>query len=180
MRIKSLELINEHVKNKNLIKHMLATEAVMRAFAGYFNEDADKWALAGLVHDVDVEITQNNTELHSSVAVDMLRQCGYGEEIINAVKSHFDKQHCKTLMDKTIRCVDPMTGFLVACALMTKDKKMASVDAAFALRRFDEKRFAAGASREGMKECEEIGLTIEQFMNIGIKAMQGIAEELGL
>jgi len=180
MRAKSLELIKEHVKNKNLIKHMLATEAVMRALAVHFGGNPDTWGLAGLVHDVDVELTQNNTELHSSVAVDMLREKGYSEEVINAVKSHFDKSQCKSLMDKTIRCVDPLTGFLVACALMTPDKKMASVDVSFALRRFDEKRFAAGASRDGMKECEEIGLTLDEFMDMGIKAMRGISSELGL
>ncbi|MFH1452836.1 MAG: HD domain-containing protein [Armatimonadota bacterium] len=180
MRTKSLELVKENVKNKNLIKHMLATEAVMRKMAVHFNEDAEKWAMAGLVHDLDVEITQNNTDLHSAVAVDMLKEKGYSEEIINAVRSHFDGKYCKTLMDRTIRCVDPLTGFLVACALMTKDKKLSSLDVSFALRRFEEKRFAAGASREGMKECEEVGLTLEQFMDIGIKAMQEISEELGL
>lgn len=179
-REEALELVKEMVPQPNLVKHMLAAEAVMRALAKRFGEDEEKWALAGLLHDVDYAETFDKPDLHAVKSAEILRSKGVDEDIIEAILGHNNKAERKSLMAKALYPVDPLTGFIVACALMTPDKKLKSVDVGFAMRRFKEKSFAKGASREQMQLCEEIGLSLEEFMEAGIKAMQEIADELGL
>lgn len=179
-REEALKLVQEMVPQKNLVKHMLAAEAVMKALAKRFNEDEEKWGLAGLLHDLDYAETYDDPDTHALRTAEILREKGVSEDIVEAILGHNDKHPRNTLMAKALYAVDPLTGFLVACALMTPEKKMSSVDVGFALRRFKEKAFAKGASREQMKSCEDMGLTLEEFLEIGIKAMQEIAPELGL
>lgn len=179
-REEALELVKSMVPQENLVKHMLAAEAVMRALARKFGKDEEKWGLAGLLHDVDYAETYDKPEVHALRSAEILREHGVDKEIIDAILGHNDKAERKSLMAKALYPVDPLTGFLVACALMTPDKKMKSVDVGFALRRFKEKSFAKGAKREQIMMCEEIGLKLEEFLEIGIKAMQEISEDLGL
>lgn len=179
-REEALELIKQMVQQPNLIKHMLATEAVMKALANYFNEDESSWGLAGLLHDVDYAETYENPEIHALRSAEILREKGVSDDIIKAILAHNDKAPKDTLMAKALYAVDPLTGFLVACALMTPEKKMAAVDVDFAMRRFKEKAFAKGANREQISYCREFGLSLEEFLEIGIKAMQSIADDLGL
>ncbi|MFH0801421.1 MAG: HD domain-containing protein [bacterium] len=179
-RSSCLELIEKHVKSQHLKKHMLATEAVMRHLAGRFQEDPELWGLTGLLHDLDVDLTSGNTAEHGNVTCRMLEAEGYPAELLYAIKVHVEKEPAKSLMDKALYAVDPLTGFLVACALMTPGKKMAGVDLDFAKRRFKEKRFAAGASREQMNTCETLGMTLDELMEAGLSAMKDISSELGL
>lgn len=179
-REEALKLVKEMVPQQNLVKHMLAAEAVMRALARHFGEDEDAWGLAGLLHDVDYAETYDKPDIHALRSAEILKEKGVSEEIIEAILGHNDKAERKTLMAKALYSVDPLTGFLVACALMTPEKKISSVDVSFAMRRFKEKSFARGANRDQMMACEQIGLSLEKFMEIGILAMQEIAEELGL
>lgn len=179
-REEALQLVKKHVPQKNLVKHMLAAEAVMKALARKFGEDEEKWGLAGLLHDVDYAETADKPEIHAVRSAEILREQGVDEDIIHAILGHNDKAERDTLMSKALYAVDPLTGFLVACALMTSEKKLRDVDVGFALRRFKEKSFARGASREQMMACEELGLSLEEFFDIGIKAMQEISGELGL
>jgi hypothetical protein len=179
-RDEAIQLITTKVKNKNLIKHMLATEAIMKALAKKFAQDEKKWSLAGLLHDLDYDETLERPELHGKISAEILEEKGLGAEVIHAILAHAEKVPRENLLDKALYATDPLTGFLVACALMTPDKKLASVDLGFALRRFKEKAFARGASREQMQSCKDFGLQLEEFISIGIKAMQEIATELGL
>lgn len=179
-REEALELVKKAVPQVNLQKHMLACEAIMRALARKFGEDEEKWALAGLLHDLDYAETADRPDIHALRTAEMLEERNVDEEIVEAILGHNDKVERKTLMAKALYPVDPVSGFIVACALMTPDKKLGSVDVDFALRRFKEKSFARGASREQMMMCEEIGLTLEEFLDISIKAMQDIADDLGL
>ncbi len=179
-REEALELVKEYVPQVNLQKHMLACEAIMRALARKFGEDEEKWALAGLLHDLDYAETAEKPDIHALRTAEMLKERNVDEEIVEAILGHNDKAERKTLMAKALYPVDPVSGFIVACALMTPEKKLASVDVDFALRRFKEKSFARGASREQMMMCEEIGLTLEEFLDISIKAMQDTADDLGL
>lgn len=178
-REEALNLVREKVSNKNLIKHMMAAEAVMRRLAKHFGEDEEKWALTGLLHDLDYDETYSKPEVHALRTAEML-QGKVDEEIIQAIKAHADKAERKSLMDKALYAVDSTTGFLVACALMAPGKKISSVDTGFALRRFKEKSFARGASREQMKTCEDLGLTLEEFFGLSLEAMNEISSELGL
>lgn len=181
-RESAFELVKSKIKNKNLIKHMLATEAVMAYAARKFGEDEKIWGLAGLVHDVDYMETEKNPEKHALVGSKWLSELGYPEEVCYAVSCHNHmtgvKRICK--MDETLYSCDPLTGLIVACALIHKDKKLASIDVPFIMNRFKEKRFAAGANREQIENCKNIDLTIEEFVEMGLEAMQGISKELGL
>ena len=179
-REESLAVIEERVSNRNLLKHMLATEAVMRGLAERFGEDGEAWGLAGLVHDVDVEETAEAPERHGLVSAELLTGMGFSEEIVHAVKAHNEHVPCETLMDSALRAADPVTGLIVAAVLMHPSRKLAEVDVQFIMRRFGEKRFAAGASREQISSCEDMGVPLEEFLGVALAAMQGISGDLGL
>ena len=178
----ALKAIRENVKNENLIKHMLATEAIMRALARKFNENEDEWGLAGLLHDIDVEITNADLSVHSKPSAEMAKQLGANEVMCHAILVHNEAHGvpCVSLMDKALFCADPLTGLITAGALVRPDKKLASVEAKSIKKRFKEKSFAAGASREQMAKCSDIGLELDAFIELGLEAMKGVAGDLGL
>lgn len=181
-RQEALELVKKHVKTRNLIKHMLATEAVMKALAERFGEDEGKWALAGLLHDIDYDETAHDPDRHSLVGGEMLEKLGLPDDVVGAVKAHNEAHGLprETRLDKALYAVDPLTGLLVAAALIHPEKKLSAIDVGFVMNRFKESSFARGANRDQIRSCSELGLSLEEFVGIGLAAMQGIAEELGL
>ncbi len=181
-REEALESIRENVQSINLIRHMLATEAIMRALARRFGEDEEEWGLAGLLHDIDVELTDGDMSTHSKLGADLVRELGASPAIASAVLCHNEAHGVKpeTLMEKALFCTDPLTGLITAVALVRPDKKLSSVETKSVTKRFKEARFAAGASRENIDTCVNIGMTREEFVALGLEAMKGIAEELGL
>ncbi len=181
-RDEALASIGANVENVNLINHMLATEAIMRALARRLGQDEKEWGLAGLLHDIDVELTEGDMSAHSKLGADIAREMGASESIAQAILCHNETHGipCETLLDKALFCADPLTGLIVAAALVRPDKKLAGVSASSVMKRFGEQRFAAGANREQIAQCSEIGLELEDFIAMGLEAMQGIAEELGL
>ena len=178
----ALQLMEKHVKNKNLRKHCLAVGAVMAALARHFGEDEEKWAVAGLLHDIDYETTKDAPDRHSLVGAEMLTGEGLPEDVVYAVKAHNEYHGLPRLdrMSKALYATDPLTGLIVAAALIRPEKQLAIVDVPFLLNRYQEKSFARGANRETMAACSELGLSLEDFMHIGLEAMQGIAGDLGL
>jgi len=178
----ALKAIRENVKNENLIKHMLATEAIMRTLARRFNENEDEWGLAGLLHDIDVELTHADLKVHSKPGAQMAKQLGASEAICRAIFVHNEAhgEPCMSLMDKALFCADPLTGLITAGALVRPDKKLASVETKSIRKRFKEERFAAGANREQIAKCSEIGLELDAFIELGLEAMKGVAADLGL
>ncbi len=181
-REQGYQLVRSHVKNKNLVKHMLAVEAVMRALARHLGEDEEMWSLAGLVHDVDLGQTLDKPKKHALVAAEMLEKEGAPPQVIQAVRAHNEILHLprKSLMDKALYAADPLTGLIVAAALIHPKKKLAAIDSEFVLNRFKEKHFARGASRKQISACSELDLSLEDFIEIGVKAMQAESEKLGL
>ncbi len=181
-REEALESIQENVRNLNLIRHMLATEAIMRALAKRFGEDEEEWGLAGLLHDIDVELTNGDMSAHSKLGADLVRELGASPAIANAILVHNEAHGVKpeTMMEKSLFCTDPLTGLITAVALVRPDKKLESVETKSVTKRFKETRFAAGASRDNIDRCSEIGMTREEFVALGLEAMKGIAEDLGL
>jgi putative nucleotidyltransferase with HDIG domain len=182
-RDEALKLLHEKVHDENLIKHMLATEAVMRALAQKFNEDEEKWGLTGLLHDIDYEETKEKPEIHSKIGADYLKELGFPDDIVHAVLTHNERHGVPrtTLLDKALWVVDPTTGFIIAVALVRPDKKLASVELKSMKKKFKEKSFAAGADREQMQACEtELNMPLDEFLEIALKALQGISDELGL
>ena len=181
-RQEALESVKENVANENSVKHMLAAEAIMRALAKRLGEDEEEWGLAGLLHDIDMELTEGDMNNHSRLGADLVREMGVSESIVRAILCHNEAHGvpCETKLDKALFCVDPVTGLITASALVRPDKKLASVEAKSVRKRFKEKSFAAGANRENIAKCSELGIELDEFIEIGLKAMQGIAPELGL
>jgi uncharacterized protein len=173
-------LMVSKLANANLQKHSLAVAAVMRHLARRLGGDEDKWALAGVLHDLDYEVTLKTPERHSLVTEEWLAGYHLDPEVIGAIKAHGDKAARDTMMNKAIWSADPVTGFLVACALVRPEKKIASVEVPSVIKRMKEKRFAAGASRDQMNACTQMGLSLEEFMTISLAAMKEISAELGL
>lgn len=179
-RDECVQMVTEHCSNRNLFKHMLATEAVMRRLAERLGEDSEAWARAGLVHDLDYDETADDPSRHGLVSGEKLVELGFSEEIVHAVKAHNQHVPCESAMDKALYASDPVTGLVVAAALMHPTKKLVGLDVDFVMRRFGEKRFAAGADRGQIQACSELGLSLEEFIGIAIEAMQNISDDLGL
>jgi putative nucleotidyltransferase with HDIG domain len=179
-RAEALSLVQSMVSNKNLLKHMYATEACLRGLARKFGEDEEKWGLAGLLHDVDYDQTKDDTSKHGHVGVEILTQKGVEPDIVHAVLCHVTGTDMQSNLDKALYATDPLTGLIVAAALMHPTKKLASIDVDFITRRYNERRFAAGANREQIATCSTLGLSLEEFTGICLAAMQGIASDLGL
>jgi len=182
-REEALQLVKEKIKNENLVKHCLAVEICMRALAKHLGgEDEEKWALAGLLHDIDYEETKDNPEKHSLIGAEMLEKLGLDKEMCEAVKTHNEMHGIKpeSKMAKALYSVDPLTGLIVAATLVLPSRKLANVTPENVLNRFKEKGFARGANREIIKKCEDINLALEEFVKIGLEAMQSIANEIGL
>jgi len=179
----ALTLIKEHIQNPNLIKHCLAAEAVMRALADRLGEDREKWGLAGLLHDLDVEMVNADLSRHTLEAEKILRERGVDEGIIKAVMFHNEQAHGEKRVERfhhALAAGETITGLIIATALVYPDKKLGSVKPKSIKKRMKEKSFAAGVNRETVMECEKLGLDLSEFTEICLDAMKGIADELGL
>jgi uncharacterized protein len=188
-REQALKLVKEKIKNKNLVNHCLAVEAIMRGLAKELNNrdsngglDEDKWAMTGLVHDIDYDETAREPDKHSLIGAEILKDLGFDDDIVYAVKVH-NRVHglpFKNNLDKALYAADPISGLIVAAALIRPEKKLNAVNADSVLKRFGEKAFARGADREQIMACEELGIILEDFIKIALKSMQEIDKELGL
>ena len=181
-REEALDSIKANVENKNLIKHMLATEAIMRALAERLGEDEEEWGLTGLLHDIDMELTGADMKSHSKLGADLARELGASEAMAHAILSHKEAHGIplETKLDKALFCVDPLTGLITTAALVRPDKKLAGLEARSVIKKFNEKSFAAGVNRQQISLCSETGLELGEFIELGLVAMQGIAADLGL
>ncbi|MCX7773326.1 MAG: HDIG domain-containing protein [Clostridia bacterium] len=181
-RSRAFEELKLRIENPNLIKHSLSVEAIMRKLADYFHDDVDLWGITGLVHDIDLERVQNDMDQHGMMGGDILEALDFDETIVYAVRAHNPGNNYsrRRKIDKALFCADPMSGLITACALILQEKKLEKVDQAFVLKRFYEKGFARGANREQIATCEELGLTLEQFIQFSLEAMKEISSDLGL
>ena len=181
-RQEALESVKENVENQNLIKHMLATEAIMRALARRLGDNEEEWGLAGLLHDIDVELTEDDMTAHGKLGADLARDLGAGEAIASAILCHNEHHGIKpeTPLEKALFCADPLTGLITAAVLVRPDKKIDTLEANSVRKKFKDKSFAAGASREQIARCSDIGIDLDDFIVIGVAAMKEIAPQLGL
>jgi putative nucleotidyltransferase with HDIG domain len=178
----ALKAIRENVKNENLVRHMIAAEAIMKALAERFGEDKAEWGLAGLLHDIDVELVKGDMHEHSRLGSKMVSDLGASDAITHAILAHNEAHGVPTesKMDKALFCADPVTGLITAVALVMPEKKLANVEARSVRKRFKEKNFAAGANRQNIAACSALGLELDEFIDISLSAMQGVSAELGL
>ncbi|MDO8848091.1 MAG: HD domain-containing protein [Coriobacteriia bacterium] len=178
----ALALTRERIPNANLVNHCVATEVIMQALARHFGlaePDVERWALAGLLHDLDYAETAEDFDRHGVVTAELLAD-ELDAEQLHAILAHANKVPRESLMDRALYAADPTTGFIVAAALVRPDKSLANVELRSLLKRWKEKAFARGASREQMAACEELDLTREEFLELALSAMQARADEIGL
>jgi len=176
-----LDSIRANIQDKDMRKHILATEAIMRALARKSGEDEDEWGLTGLLHDIDVELVEDEPSSHSKLGADIARELGASEAMAHAILCHNEAHGVprQTRLDKALFCADPLSGLITAAALVRPDK-LRGLTTKSVMKRFHEKRFAAGVNREQVAKCQEIGLELEEFISVGIQAMKRIAAELEL
>jgi len=182
-RQRALELLRRYISNENLVKHCIASEAIMRALAERFGEDPDRWGLAGLLHDLDYEETKGAPEIHAARAAEILAAEGLPEDVVTAIREHnaeglgIERQ---SRMGIALSAAETITGLIVAATLVLPDKKLASVKPKSVRKRMKEKAFARNVSRDRIRECERLGFELDDFIALSVEAMQGVAEELGL
>jgi putative nucleotidyltransferase with HDIG domain len=178
----AFSIVTKFVKNPNLVKHMLAVEAVMRFYARKYGEDEEKWAVAGLLHDFDWEI-HPTMESHPSDGEPILRKHGVPEEIIRAVQSHASHTGIprETLMEKALFASDEITGLITAVALVRPSRALYDLKPKSVKKKWKDKSFAAGADREEMEQgAKALGIDLWEHVANVIQAMNSIADDLEL
>ena len=180
-RSAALELVRKYTEKDITYRHLISVEGVMRALARHFNEDEDKWGLAGLWHDLDYDQTADDFERHTHLTVEWLREEGMDDEtILNAILAHKYPDHRHALIDQAIVHADAVAGLVVAAALVRPEKaqgmKVSSVK-----KKLKEKSFAPGVEREEIRNVEEsIGVPLDEFLGIAIEGVQQVAPEIEL
>lgn len=183
IREEALQLLHQYIKNENLIRHCLATEVVMREIAGYWGEDQEIWGLTGLLHDLDAELTHADLALHTLETERILKSKGIWDPAIHAILMHNETASGKLRTERfhiALAAGETITGLIMATALVYPDKKLSSVKSKSVVKRMKEKAFAAGVNRDTIRECEKIGIPLEVFAEMCLKAMTTIADQLGL
>ena len=166
-----------------MIAHSLASEAVMRALAKRFGENEDVWGMAGLLHDIDVELTGAHPLRHGPEGALMLQQEDLPQEVLDAIGMHNEKatgdKKRTTLFQHALAAGETITGLIFAVALVYPDKKISSVKTKSVTKRMKEKIFAASVNRDAILECEAIGIPLAEFAQLALEALAPVEEELG-
>ena len=181
-RTEALKLLENNLGNINLIRHCLASEAVLRAVAEDRGEDIDLWGITGLLHDIDYELSSDDPKKHGMIASEMLADY-LPFESIHAIQSH-NALHTgierDTDFDYLLAAGESITGLIVAVALVYPDRKLASVKPKSILKRMNMSAFARSVPRETIRECSKAGYDLDVFVGLALDAMKGIAEDIGL
>ena len=181
-RESTLELLKEFVKTETLMKHLLAVEAAMKAYARKYGEDEEQWAIAGLLHDYDWEIVPTPEE-HPTYGANILRERGYPEYIVRAVLTHGEHTGIQreSLMEHTLFAVDELSGFIRAVTLVRPNKSLDEVTPRSVVRKMKDKSFAKDVNREDItKGAEALGVDLDEHIVFVIDSLKTVAQELGL
>jgi len=186
-RDEALSIVHEYTKSDSLRKHMLSVEAAMRAYAGRFGEDPDRWGITGLVHDFDYERFPNEahspTEEHPAEGVRILRSRGFPEDVLEAILGHatYSGVPRESKMAKTLFAVDELTGLITATALVRPSRSVLEVEARSVRKKMKDKAFARGVNRDDViNGAADLGVDLDEHIDFVIRAMQGVAPALGL
>jgi putative nucleotidyltransferase with HDIG domain len=177
-----LEMLKNNISNPKMIAHSLASEAVLRALAMKLGEDAEVWGLAGLLHDIDVELCNADSKVHGIKGAEMLRAEGMPEDAVRAVLLHNEMatgEKRSSLFEHALAAGETITGLIFAVALVYPDRKISSVKVKSVVKRMKEKIFAASVKRENIMECEILGLSLDEFVELSLSALAPIETELG-
>jgi putative nucleotidyltransferase with HDIG domain len=177
------ELLKKHVKDTKMLYHSYASAAVMEALAERLGEDKVKWSVTGMLHDIDSEITDKDPSRHALEAENILKDYDVDEEMLDAIRMHNEEATGKertTKFQHALAAGETITGLIYATALVYPDKKIKSVKPKSIKKRMKEKAFAASVNRNTIRECEEIGIPLEEFIDLSLNAMKGIDTKIGL
>lgn len=185
----ALELVDKYITDPVTKMHLKESEAIMRALARKFNEDEEVWGIIGLLHDIDWNLVKDNVSEHCILAQSILKEAGASDFLIESIISHCysnplipkllnqkrsgNLQHC-------LVAAETLTGLIVATTLIQPDKKIAAVSLSSLIKKFNNGSFAARCDRNLIKECEQAEISLEEFLQIGLSALQNISAELGL
>jgi hypothetical protein len=190
-REKVIQLLDKYITTEWLRLHMRETEVIMRALAKHLGEDEDLWGLSGLLHDIDYDYVDKDPDRHVIEFDNILEMEGLKVErdipldMYNAIKAHYEEhpkitQKRESNLDYALSASETISGFLVACALVQPDKKISSVRVDSVMKKFKKKDFARAIDRQLIYDIEKTGLTLEEFVEIALKALNEISGEIGL
>jgi len=182
-RQEAVTLLEAHVRDGRMRSHSYASEAVMRALARRLGKDEDLWGMAGLLHDLDIELVEGDLTRHGLEAVRILRDRGYDAEMIDAILRHNETASQlprETDFQHALAAGETITGLITATAMVQPDRKVASVKVKSVVKRMKEKAFAASVRRENILECEAIGIPLPEFAELSLAAMCDVHDRLGL
>lgn len=181
-REEAVKLLKENVTSDNMLKHCFASEAVLRGIAKKLNKNEDEYGIAGLLHDIDVEITNADPFTHGPYSEKLLKG-KISDEMLDAIVMHNEMATGKertTEFQHALAAGETITGLITATTLVYLDKKIASVKPNSVTKRMKQKAFAASVKRENILECEKIGIPLEEFVELSVASMTEINEVLGL
>jgi len=173
-------LVCEYTSQENLRRHMLAVEAVMRAYARRFGEDEEEWGTVGLLHDFDYERFPDE---HPVRGVAILEELGWPESMRRAILSHADRTGVprESRMEKVLYASDDVTGLIVAVALVRPDRDLRNVKIRSVRKKWKSRAFAAGVDRDEVQAAaDDLGMPLDEHLTVVLEAMQSIAPDLGL
>lgn len=182
-RSEALNLLQSKTTTPWLIKHCIAAEAVMRELAKKLNQDEDLWGITALLHDLDFDETKDTPEQHTKLTIEWLKESDLPQEALHAIGAHnaeYSGYERATQMDYALTAAETLTGLITSTALVMPDKKLSSVKPKSVIKRMKQKAFARNVCREDIQLCEKLGIPLDEFISIGLQAMNKVSEELEL
>ena len=179
-RDEAIALCRRRVLKETTLRHLISVEGVMRALAAHLGEPQEEWALTGLFHDLDQDVTGDDAEGHAYLAADWLVDAGVDARIINGVLAHAHPEYRTDRMSQAVVHADGIAGLLVAAALVRPERaigmKVSSVK-----KKLKDKAFAPGVNRDDITAVEDqLALPLDEFIDVSIRGLQSVAGDIGL
>lgn len=181
-RLDAIQLLETNIKSENMRKHCYASEAVLKALAKRLGQNEDEWGIAGLLHDIDVEITNADPYKHGPYSENILKG-KVTDDILDAIVMHNEVATGKersSIFQHALAAGETITGLITATTLVYPDKRIASVKPKSVTKRMKQKAFAASVKRENILECEKLNIPLAEFAELSLNAMKEINDVLGL
>ena len=176
----AIELCRTKAEKETTVRHLISVEGVMRALARRLGQDQELWALTGLFHDLDQDVTGEDLDRHAYLAAEWLREAGVDERVVNGVLAHAHEQFRTDRMSKAVVHADAVAGLLVAAALVRPEKAV-GMKVSSVRKKLKEKAFAPGVNRDEVTSVDgSIDLPLDEFLAVGIEGLQSVAPEIGL
>jgi putative nucleotidyltransferase with HDIG domain len=179
-RDEAIALCRRRTTKETTLRHLISVEGVMRALARRFDEDEERWAMTGLFHDLDQDVTGDDAAGHAHLAATWLREEGVDEEIVNGVLAHAHPEFRTDRMARAVVHADAIAGLLVAAALVRPERaggmKVSSVK-----KKLKDRAFAPGVNRDEITSVTDgIGLSLDDFVAVAIEGLQAVSSDIDL